>query len=345
MKLAALSLLSLASVVAAQDQSPQALQHGISEGTQAAHLFGEGDGIVCPVPSANGQIRNLLALYGGAASGGSGAGSGQPATPCAQFEVWVENLGADFSESVVGGLGGVQGDTNKTTIQRFVRDNLRMVYASYSVTVEKLPQSQDYRVSFGASNAAPPADLKAKTDWKVVSPANYPVPQVIRDGDEVRIELFRSDKGALLADYVHVGRQDKLKQRKQTSRDSYAEDSEFTITQPKLRVNGVSVEPIMLPETLRGGVLWIYIPGLGRYVLSFLPHPEFNLAGEVEGNGMTLRTAGNIFRVECAERIAAGGGAYNVYARRDISWVPADPEDRARFLAGTSPGVETALGR
>ena len=344
MKLAAfLSLISLATTLAAQDQPPQALQHGISEGTQAAHLFGEGDGTVCPVPSANGQIRNLLALSGGTVLTTNGAS--RSSIPCAQFEVWVENLGADFSESVVGGLGGVEGDASKTTVQRFVRDNLRMVYASYSVTIEKLPQSPDYRVRFGVSNAPAAADLRTKPDWKVVSPAMFPAPQIMRDGDEVRIELFQSDRGAALVDYVRVGRQDKLKQRKQASRDSYAEDSEFTVSQPKVRVNGVSTASIVLPETLRGGVLWIYIPGLGRYILSFLPHPEFNLAGEVEGNSLTVTAAGNIFRIECAERVAAGGGAYNVYAGIDSTWTPADPADRSQFIAGTSPGIETALGR
>lgn len=346
MKLAALLLLLLPRPpITAQALPPQALQHGLSQGAQAINLFGEGQGTICPVANANGQIRNLFAISGAnAADGGAAAG---PAGACAQFEIWVENLGADFSESVVGGFGAVLSDGGKTTIQRFVRDNLRLVYASYSMTVEKLPVAGAYRATFADSTAAPPTELRPRGDWKLVSPAAYPVPQILRDGDEIPIELFQSSKGAKLVDYVRAGSPGMLKRRAAAPRDSYAGDAEFTIAQPRLRVNGAAPKSAVLPETLHSAVLWIYVPGLGRYLLTLEPHPDlgFERAGEVSGNGMTLLAAGNVLRIDCQDRIAAGGGAYNVYARGDQGWVPTDPAERERFLIGTSPAVETVNGR
>ncbi len=101
-----------------------------------------------------------------------------------------------------------------------------------------------------------------------------------------------------------------------------------------------------MPVTIRGGIVWMYVPGFGRYVLAFAAHPEagFTLAGEAAGDAMTLVMDGNVFRIGGKDRIAAGGGIYNVYARRDAEWLPADAEDRKHFWIGMSPGIETAGG-
>jgi hypothetical protein len=192
-----------------------------------------------------------------------------------------------------------------------------------------------------------PADVKGKDDWKVVAPPRYPAPQLMQDGDEIPLELVTYDRGIKLIDYIHAGELDKMPKRADAARDSYAEDAEFTLAQPGLRVNGVARESIVFPETIRGGVLWLYVPGQGRYIVAFAPHRDsgFEKAGEVSGNLMTLVADGNVLRIESLDRIAPGGGVYNVYGMLDAGWEPADPQDRERFMAGTSPGVETAVGR
>lgn len=270
--------------------------------------------------------------------------------PCVQFETWVERLPFDYSESVIGGVLDPQRTVQRVTLQRFVRDNFRKAYIRYAIAVEALPQAGTYRVSFQDSNATVPSDVKAadvKADWKVVAPPRYPAPQVVQDGDEIPLELITYASGAQLVDYIHVGAMNKMAKRKDAARDSYAEDAEFTLARPRLRVNGLALDSAGFPEMLRGGVLWLYVPGEGRYIVSFLPHPDqgFAKVGEVEGPLMTLLVGTNLLRIESTDRIAQGGGVYNVYGLRDAAWEPADPKDRARFMAGTSPGVETALGR
>jgi hypothetical protein len=268
-----------------------------------------------------------------------------PSAPCAQFETWVERLPSDYAESVAGGVLDPQRTANRATLQRFVRDNIRKAYVRYAITVEALPQAGTYRVSFEDSNAGLPSDVKG--DWKVVSPPRYPAPQVVQDGDEIPLELMTYGSGAQLVDYIHVGEIDKMPKRKDAARDSYAEDAEFTLARPRLRVNGVARDSVAFPEMLRGEVLWLYVPGEGRYIVSFSPHQDqgFAKVGEVQGALMTLLVGPNLLRIESTDRIAQGGGVYNVYGLRDAAWEPADPLDRGRFMAGTSPGVETAVGR
>ena len=122
----------------------------------------------------------------------------------------------------------------------------------------------------------------------------------------------------------------------------HAEDAQFAFTQTHLKANGSAFDPVALPETLGGPLVWISVPGYGRYVLSFLAHPElgFALAGEVSGHSLIFTVAGNMFRIDCGERIASGSGTYNVYALLDAAWMPADPEDQGRFSMGSVPGVQ-----
>jgi hypothetical protein len=146
-----------------------------------------------------------------------------------------------------------------------------------------------------------------------------------------------------VVDYIHAGGQDRMVFRKETPRDYYAEDAELALTQPKFRVNGVSIAALApMPESIRGPVLWVYIPGHGRYVLS--PHARaqagFESAGEASGNSLTFESPdGNIFRIETAERVAAGSGSYTIHVLPDQGWEPADPQDRSRIMIGAAPGL------
>jgi hypothetical protein len=261
--------------------------------------------------------------------------------PCLAFETWAEQATSDFAESAGTGVTLVERTAGKVVMQRFVRDNLRQIYASYSVTVETLPDAGAYRVSFGPP--APPSDMLGKADWKVFAPAKYPAPQIMKEEDSIRLELYSNSTTRRVVDYIHAGRQDRMVFRKETPHDSYAEDAELAFTQPRLRINGVSGDALAaMPETIRGPVLWVYVPGHGRYVLSLHAHAEsgFEESGEVAGNSLTFTAPdGNVFRIGTTERIAPGSGTYAVHVLPDASWMPADPEDRARVMIGAAPGV------
>jgi hypothetical protein len=270
-----------------------------------------------------------------------GTGPGGSPRPCVTFEAWAEQTSTDFAESTNTGVAGVQRSEGKVVIQRFVRDDLRQIYASYAVTVETLPEGT-YRLSFGPPE--PRADMSGKAGWKVLSPSKYPVPQVLRAEDSVRIELYSNGTTRRVVDYVHAGRQEHLALRKESPHDYYADDAELTATRPRVRVNGVMLArdaAAVMPETIRGPVLWVYFPGYGRYVLSLHGHPDlgFEDTGEAAGNSLAFSAEGNVFRIEGAERIAAGSGNYIVHVLPDREWMPADPQDRARVMIGASLGV------
>lgn len=238
--------------------------------------------------------------------------------PKAEFETWVEQMSRDYAESVVTGDTGVERAAGRVTIHRFVRDNFRHTELKYTLTLETIPGTETYRVSF--SDSAVP----------------HPLPQILRDGETIALTLSADARtGRRMVDYIRAGT-GLMKPRQDAARDVYAEDAELTITQPRLRTNGIEQQTASLPTTLSAPVVWVYIPGQGRYELSFKPRAGegFEKAGEVAENSLLFSSAGNIFRIDCADRIATGSGTYNIYARKASV---ADSADPTGFMVGVQP--------
>jgi len=246
--------------------------------------------------------------------------TGAPAvTPKAEFETWAEQRSKDYAESVVTGSTGIEREDGKATIHRFVRDNFRNLYLTYTMTFEPVARTDTrtdtFRVTF-TDSAVP-----------------YPVPQILRDGETIALTLAADPRtGRRLVDYIRVGT-GVMHSRAGVSRDVYAEDAELTIAQPRLRTNGVEQKGGGPSGKVGAPVVWVDIPGMGRYDLSFKPRAAegFERAGEVAENSLMFFLDGNIFRLDCADRIATGSGTYNIYARRDSK---VDPASVTRFAVG-----------
>jgi hypothetical protein len=261
----------------------------------------------------------------------------QPA-PRADFETWVEGIDRQYAESITTGslvARAVERPTEKTFIQRWVRDNFRHLYIRYSVTLEVLADAGTYRATFGDSDTAIPKGID--TDWKVLAPPTYPAAQLARDGDTIPLQLYINPaRGQRLIDYIHLGQRPPAL-RKDAPRDVYTDAPEFDISQPKFRLNGVSQDLTAPPDPFHGAALWIYVPGEGRFDLSFKPSPGFESAGEAWGNSLMFEARGNLLRLEGAERVAAAGSApYRIYVRTDAAWLP-EANDRPRVLLGVTP--------
>lgn len=352
-------MLWLALSAAAENPPPQAFQHGVraTSGLQGTPLHDPGNPGTVDGCDTAASLRYVGRVF--VANPGVFGSTYDPAAtamdrdlkridnsiPCVQFDLWIEHLPTDYAESVTGAVSNIDRTVSKMTVQRAVRDNLRQVYVSYSVTVEPLAEAGAYRVSFGDSSIAAPADLRPKGEWKIAKPIRYPTSQIARDGDEIPLLLYTHSSGPDLVDYIQVGRPDKMTKRQDVAHDAYSLDAAFVLTRSSLAINGTKVDPGNLPDTLSGEIPWVYVPGYGRYVISFSHHPGLEPAGEVSGQLLTIALDGNILRIHGAERIAAGDGVFNLYGLRDASWAPADPNDRGRFMIGIAPAIEAATAR
>jgi hypothetical protein len=233
----------------------------------------------------------------------------------AEFETWAEQRSKDYAESVVTGFTDVERAPGKATVHRYVRDNFRNLYLTYTMTFEPIGSTDTFRVTF-TDSAVP-----------------YPVPQILRDGETIVLTLAADARtGRRLVDYIRVGT-GVMRPRAAVSRDVYAEDAELTITKPRLRSNGVEQKAENPSGMVSAQVVWVDIPGQGRFDLSYKPLADqgFERAGEVAENSLMFSLGGNVFRIDCADRIATGSGTYNIYARRDSK---VDPASVTRFAVG-----------
>ena len=255
----------------------------------------------------------------------------------AEFETWVEGVTKSFIEIDTPGFAGTARGGGKVTFQRFVRDNLRNVYVSYAVAFEHAEVGA-FRVSFGKSTADLPRDVSTAS-WQIKEPVALPVPQLLHEGETLSIELYADPNGRRLVDYLRAG-QRAMTPRSEVPRDAYADDAEFSLTQPRLRVNGTAVKTNPLAQPVHGSLLHFDVPGFGRYLLAFKPQEgSWSRAGEVSGSSMVFTIEGNVFRVDCTARIAeAGSGTYTVYGMRESD---ASPGTSATF-SGTTPAPGSA---
>jgi hypothetical protein len=254
-------------------------------------------------------------------------------TPRADFETWVEGLDREYAESVITG-SDVERHPGKLVIQRYLRDNFRRLDIRYSVILETLPETGTYRATFGVSNAERPKGLNS--DWQLLAPPRYPAPQIAKDGDTIPLKLYLSPaSGHELMEYIHLGQLPPAL-RTESPRDVYTDAPEFDISLPRLRMNGVAQELSVPSESFHGPALWIYIPGQGRFDLSFKPASNFELCGEAFANSLIFSSGEDLFRLDGAERIAAAGSApYRIYARKDAAWLPPE-SDRSHALIGVT---------
>ncbi len=100
-------------------------------------------------------------------------------------------------------------------------------------------------------------------------------------------------------------------------------------------MNGEEQRYATLPAPLSAPVVWADIPGQGRYLLSFKPRADegFQRGGQVVGNSLVFSSGENIFRIDCADRVATGSGMYNIYVRRDPAGEPLGDSAVVRFGA------------
>lgn len=126
-------------------------------------------------------------------------------------------------------------------------------------------------------------------------------------------------------------------------RDFYAEDAQFDLTSPMLVVNDRGVELPRNAGLVKGGFLWVYLPGHGRYVLSLAPHADlgFQAAGEVGGTTLKFRVGSDEIEIDSNDRILMGSASYNLYVLNQAAWAPKQAGERSAALIGAIDRVDS----
>jgi hypothetical protein len=123
-----------------------------------------------------------------------------------------------------------------------------------------------------------------------------------------------------------------------TAREFTAADAEMQIRQPRVTLNGATQATAGRgPAAVIGSLIWFYLPGRGRYILSLAPRREldFQRAGEVRGGSIKFTVGEDTITLECPIEIASGHAPYVLYVLRDPLWEPTAQAQKGQFAIGS----------
>jgi hypothetical protein len=317
----------------------------------------------------------------GFSSGGAGTVSGSSPVPgrTAGIGSLQATLRTDPPSAVLprGLVSSFRGHANsgESFFTRVLLDAANHVYFGYELILEE-QQPGTYLATFGKLGLTPmeaAASAGSKVaGWSMQALPAMPQPKVVRDGEMLSIELMTdAATGEKLIDDIEIQPNSRrsapvfnarlpnpfaatrggpsVPTVEGNARDFSAADGEMRITQPRITVNGTaqSTAGRGLPNAA-GSLVWFYLPGRGRYVLSLVPRPDldFQKAGEVRGGAISFTLGNDTIKLECLNQIAAGNAPYNLYVLLDPEWEPTAQAQRGQFAAGSvDPGELAALKR
>jgi hypothetical protein len=172
----------------------------------------------------------------------------------------------------------------------------------------------------------------------------YPVIPNLKVGDTVALDLLvNRATGQKIVDYLTLTRGETG--RAAEAHDFSLADVEMSLDPLRVQVNGKAVEvPASFRGTL-GNVVWMYMAGHGRFVLSLFPNEKlgFQKNGVVAANTATFHEGATEIRLECRGAIAPGSERYNLYVLHEPGWRAYSSEETFEF--GAAGKAEYVVGQ
>jgi len=235
-------------------------------------------------------------------------------------------------------------------------------YLGYELLIERKPAGA-YLVTVGKLGVTPMdladslfASFPIDLEWAMLPLPSIPEPGLLHDGDTLSIGLFTdSVSGDKLIDEIRINpplpasrfgpaqlpsRVIPIPTVPGDPRAFSATDAEMQVVQSRLSFNGALKG--VIGRSVRGSLLWLYLPGHGRYVLSLVPRPglDFQQAGEVRGGAISFTLAGDSIRLESFSPIATGDSPYLLYVLHDPQWEPTSEKQKSAPNIGTVGAAE-----
>jgi hypothetical protein len=204
----------------------------------------------------------------------------------------------------------------------------------------KVEGNQNPNIASGANAATVVTDKNKPGDGVVPvggsSFTKYPPAFLIEDGGMFALDvLVNQQTGVKIIDVIRVSSAAKQVSEKvvklQSPRDFSPDAAELSVKNFRFLINE---QPVVGAENpVRGGVsgaiIWIFLPGKGRFIFSLMPREgfDFQKIGAIQDNKISFQIAGEryewissapVFGGECF----GGGGSWNLWVLHDADYSP-----------------------
>jgi len=277
----------------------------------------------------------LLCAAAGFAQEGQLAAGGGPSWK--GLEIWFQTKIEPPGTTLPGGVLVGQG-----RVHHGITDSSHKRSFGYDIVLDPAEDGQSARIRIERWNPQG-SKITFERGWSFLELPDYPVIPNVKVGDTVALDLLvNAATGQRVVDYLTLRRQGDMNLQR-PARDFQLTDVELTLMEPRISVNG-KPGPSMGGGGFAGAVVWLYLAGRGRFVLSLLPHEKlgFQKNGIVSENGLLFRDGQDEVRVECRRRVAPGSGNYNLYVLHQRDWPPGVARE---LMIGSADDPESVLGK
>jgi len=178
--------------------------------------------------------------------------------------------------------------------------------------------------------------------WTLLAPPKYPVIPMVKVGDTVALDLLVNQAtGQKVVDYLTV-----VRHNEPAPHDFTMADVVLALHNPRVWVNGMLIDATAhFSGGTSGPVVWLYLAGHGRFVLSLWPNEKlgFQKNGEAWSDKLTFREGSTELRVQSNTPVAPGTGRYNLYVVHEPGWRPNGPDQP--FTLGSADNAEWVVGK
>jgi hypothetical protein len=153
-------------------------------------------------------------------------------------------------------------------------------------------------------------------------------PQTLDDGDAFSLDLLvNQNTGVKIVDVVKVAfdRSHLWDNNLKTLPRDFAVDAvELAVKDYRLVIDGKVVSVSKSTKGCAGALLWFYVPGRGRFILSLVPREgyEFQKVGIIEDNRIEFTVKDNHYEWLSSSPILQGGGTWNLWVLHDPNYTP-----------------------
>jgi hypothetical protein len=210
-------------------------------------------------------------------------------------------------------------------IHRVLTDAQQNVVFGYDLWITSDPLTKKFSV------AVLPADEAFRRTFLKGTFATFPkstTPQTLDDGDAVSLELLvNRESGAKIVDVVSVTfdrtrlRENQLEA---APKDFTLEAVELRMKNYTLLLNGNEVSKSKSSIGCTGALLWLYIPGRGRFIFSLVPREGYDFAkvAVLDENRIAFTIDNEHYEWVSSDSILPSGGTWNLWVLRDPNYTP-----------------------
>ncbi|HVG29478.1 MAG TPA: hypothetical protein VM864_07135 [Pyrinomonadaceae bacterium] len=216
------------------------------------------------------------------------------------------------------------------TIHRVVLDREGSPVFGYDLVVEPAAAERRFRVTARPLAADFERRLRARRNGAQASAPPIPTlaraadAQTLDDGDAVALDLLvNSQTGVRVVDVVKVAFE-RARLWQSAPRDFTLDSVQIALSDQRLLVNGEVSPAAREPRPVSGALVWFYVPGRGRFILSLVPREgyDFRKTAIIEDNRVSFDYQGDHYELVSSAPVVGTGGDWFAWVLFDQSYTP-----------------------